>query len=1089
MAKETFHIKSDSPVNADLLFWQIAGHESLSRPSIYQLGVLSTNAAIEAKEILGIAFDVVIDFLDAKGKKQERHFHGHAVRFVRLGKIGRYFYYQFTLESWFGLLTRRMNSRIIQEKPLLETIKAVLQDSPIKKLSENLEHSNVSGVDVPLRYCVQHQETDYHFISRLLETAGVYYWFDVHHDKPTMFLSNDSQAAHTPLPVDGVLKFPAQGQSETRFNEISRWVSVKNFGTGKHGSADSNFKTIDKKLATIVDLAEEYELADFESFEFPGGYFNTDAAQDISKVRGYEIMSKRERHYGLTSWPDAAAGSVFELEGHSDKAQNRKYVIGSCTLLVTHPGYADAMTDAVSSSVGDALCEFIKDDSFNSDGTVSLANFIKESFGGKNLVRGTNLFFVSALTADTPFKPSRLTPKVIVPGPQSAIVVGPKGQDYHVDKLGRVKVHFHWDKYGDRDENSTCWVRVSQPMAGQGWGGYFMPRIGQEVIVDFLNGDPDRPVIVGRVYNGHQSIPYSSPSQSGFKTRSTPKGGPNDYNEIMFEDKKNEEVLSLHAQRNLSFSAEADQSTTVGHDQSANIKNDRSVSVGNNESNLVQLDQNNYVGGTQASITVGAQTNFLLATQFTKITGKQVLYADAGQEITAKGIKYKVNGFRKAEIVNNDDLEIAGYQTTKVGKDYAVLADGNIKLKTLGKRTDAATGDHFVMTDAKLKLLASTGIQIMTPASIDCTSMGSNTTIMGQNSSGYLGENREANMGMAVSNFIGLSLENALGLATSNFAGLGIENYLGAKTSFCVAAMVECVPIEAHQNALFSVTPGAPAANAPEAGAGLSMLALLGNLMIGVAGIGSLDGDSRATMKQYREAKAQLEAAADAARAEGLTTLASRLDALAEAAKQREEDPLFSSGAARSERAKIDAQTAKLEQAEQNSAQPLLTDSQNEALVVDPGANIVDTPSQNSNELPSASDADELVKSAEKATDQAKNEAAIAKEKQVEAANELTAKQSEAKEAIEAAKENANEQLTNAQKKTEQAAKANAQEKLNEVEKAKESFDKASDAAQNAAENATKKAAEEAKANVISKAADAFPKEPTLPSPPNLPKF
>jgi type VI secretion system secreted protein VgrG len=1078
MAKEAFQIKSDSPVNADLMFWQIAGHESLSRPSVYQLGVLSTNSNIEAKEILGLPFDIVIQFLDSKGEKHERHCHGHAVRFARLGKIGKYAHYQISLESWFGLLTRRLNSRIIQEKPLLETIKAVFQDSPIKKVSESLEAANVAGLDAPIRYCVQHQETDYHFVSRLLETAGVYYWFDVHGEKPIMNLSNDSQVAHNALPVNGVLKFVASGQSDARFNELTRWVSVKNFGTGKHGSLDNNFKTVNKKLAVSVDLAEEYELSSFESFEFPGGYFDTDVAQDTAKVRSYEIMSKRERHFGLTPWPDAAAGSLFTLEGHTDKSQNRKYLIGSCTFVVTHPGYPDAKVDSSSHSIGGALIDFLKDDAFNTDGAVSLSSFISESFVDKPMGRGVNLFFISALPADSPFKPPRLTPRITMPGPQSALVVGPKGQDYHVDKHGRVKVHFHWDRYGERDENSTCWVRVSQPMAGQAWGGYFMPRIGQEVIVDFLNGDPDRPVIIGRVYNGHQSIPYSSPSQSGFKTRSTPKGGPNDYNEIMFEDKKGSEVLSLHAQRNLSLTAENDQSTTVYHDQSANVKNDRSVSVGNNESNVIKVNQNNYVGGSQTSVTVGPQTNFIQSEQFTKITGAQVLYADAGQEITAKGIKLKVNGFRKAEITKNDDIEILGYQTTKVGKDYAVLTDGNIKLKTLGMRTDAATGDHFVMTDAKYKLLASTGIQIMTPANIDCTSMGSNTTIMGKNTSGYLGENRSANMGMAVSNFIGLSVDNALGLATSNFAGLGIENYLGAKTSFCVAAMVEAVPFETHTNALFSVAPGAAPASAPVAGDGLSVLALIGNLMIGAAGIGSLIGDSQATLKQYRDAQDQLNAAADAAKAEGLTTLSSRLAALADAAKQREADPLFGSNAASAERAKIDAQTEKLDPAV--SKEPALTDSQQEALVAEPAALIDELPVQSPQGLPSVDDAKKQAEIADVAASEYADIADAAKEKQAAAAQELEAKQSQAKEALKHANDG-KEQLEN------------AQEKLSDAENAKKAFDTASEKAEQAAEKAVSAAAEKAKADAITKATEAMskmpevPTSPTVPTPPSLP--
>ena len=234
MADTAFHIKSDSPINGDLMFWSIVGHEGLSRPSFYELTVLSKERQINPKDILGKAFNVGAYFMDAQNESHERHFQGHAVRIVRGGPVGsRYFQYHISLRSWFWLLTRRTNSRIYQEKTVLEVADAVFEDSPIKRFKKT-NVDNVTGKHNPRRYCVQHAESDYRFLSHLLEDEGIYYWFDGHDKAGTMYLSDSSDIAHAELPAQGTLRYTRDGLGNGRFNEIVRWVSADRLDTGHH---------------------------------------------------------------------------------------------------------------------------------------------------------------------------------------------------------------------------------------------------------------------------------------------------------------------------------------------------------------------------------------------------------------------------------------------------------------------------------------------------------------------------------------------------------------------------------------------------------------------------------------------------------------------------------------------------------------------------------------------------------------------------------------------------------------------------------------------------------------------------------------
>ncbi|MGJ7568769.1 type VI secretion system Vgr family protein [Variovorax sp. GB1R11] len=737
MADQEFRIESDSPASDDLMFWRIVGHEALARASTYELTVLSKNRAIDAKDILGRAFDVVIGFEDADGARHERHCQGHAVRFVRAGHVGRYVEYRFTLRSWFWLLGKRINSRILQDKPVLDVLDAVFEDSPITRFKKT-RTDNVIGTHAPRRYCVQHQESDYRFLSRLLEDEGIYYWFDAHDAPGTMHLSDASDMAHEKLPAAGTLRYVSGDAAEARFNEVSRWVSERQLDTGTYASADSDFKAIKKKLEAAGGTPDTHELAEFEAFEFAGGYFTGSDADDKGKLRGEEIGARRQRHWALTPWPDVAAGRSFKFEGDPDGTRDSDYVIAACTFVASHPGYEGADLEAARTPVTELLREALADDAVLAD---TRGAFEAVAAGMPSLQAGppgASAFLLTVFPVAMPFRPPRLTPRVVMPGPQSAIVVGPSGEEIHADDFGRVKVHFHWDRYDKSNEKSTCWVRVSQPWAGKGWGGYFCPRIGQEVIVDFLNGDPDRPLIMGRVYNDDQPIPFGSHTQSGFRTRSTPKGSAANCNEFRLEDKKGAEQVYLHAEKNQDIEVENDEThwvghdrtKTVDHDETVHVKHDRTETVDNNETITVHgqrtetVDKNETITvhmnrtetvdlnetisiGQNRAITVGASETATVALQRTHTVGvNETITVGAAQEITVGAMQavtvgasqtISVGASQSSSIGANRSVDVGANLSTNVGADESrSVSEG--RTASVGKDDSLSVGKNLVIT-------------------------------------------------------------------------------------------------------------------------------------------------------------------------------------------------------------------------------------------------------------------------------------------------------------------------------------------------------------------------------------------------------
>jgi type VI secretion system secreted protein VgrG len=358
---------------------------------------------------------------------------------------------------------------------------------------------------------------------------------------------------------------------------------------------------------------------------------------------------------GAGSARGIAVGSVFQLRGHHVPRENKKYLVVAATHTIQGPNYE---------SLGGATPD----------------DFYRCSF--------------LAIESKRPFRPARLTPKPSIQGPQTAIVVGPAGEEIWTDKYGRVKVQFHWDRYGKSNQDSSCWVRVSQQWAGPGWGGVQLPRIGQEVIVEFLEGDPDRPIITGRVYNGVNMPPYELPAnktQSGIKSRSTKEGTPENFNEIRFEDKKGEEQLFIHAEKNQDIEVENDETHWVGHD--------RTKTIDNNETVHVKKDRTETVGQHETITIHGNRTETVDKDESITISGNRT-------ETVTKDEKITISGGRTESVAKDESVSVNGKRTVSIGKDESVSIGGS-RTETVEKNESITiSGAHT------LSVTKSSGIDI-----------------------------------------------------------------------------------------------------------------------------------------------------------------------------------------------------------------------------------------------------------------------------------------------------------------------------------------------------------------------------------------
>ncbi len=526
-------VSVSTPLGGDTLaFMSMSASEEMSQLFEYELELLSERSDIDLNDMLGQSVTVRLETEENK----DRFFNGLVSRFSYAGTQDRYYRYRASLRPWLWSLTRTSDCRIFQEMTVPDIVAQVLR----KNGFSDFEFSLSSGRYRTWRYCVQYRETDFNFICRLLEQEGIYFYF--HHQDNRHFLAmTDSVSSHNS--VGTIPYFPPQENVRREEEFIDEWYVASEVRPGKFVTDDYNYEKPKTELEARLSNPASHQAADGEIYDYPGEYSEPGEGETYAQIRLEELQTPHIVAEATSNCRRVGVGELFELENFPREDQNREYLITSATYQIK--------SDAYVSGGGDT------------GGTVYSCQF-------------------SCIDRTRQYRAPRLTPKPVVQGPQTAFVVGPKGEEVHTDKLGRVKVQFHWDREGTLDENSSCWVRVSQSWAGKQWGGVFLPRIGQEVIVDFLEGDPDRPIITGRVYNGENLPPYALPTnktQSGIKSRSTKQGSDDNFNELRFEDKKGEEEVSFHAEKDFKRMVENDDTLNVGHDQTRTIHNHRTVTI------------------------------------------------------------------------------------------------------------------------------------------------------------------------------------------------------------------------------------------------------------------------------------------------------------------------------------------------------------------------------------------------------------------------------------------------------------------------------------------------------------------------------
>lgn len=626
-------------------------HEKLGRLGTMDLELLSPDPSLALDSLLGqpLSLELAVD------GDQTRFFHGLVSECSQTGRLGRYCRYSARVVPWLWLLTQTSDCRIYQQKSIPDIVKAVFREHGTSNFEDSL-----TGNYSPRDYCVQYMETDFEFVSRLMEEEGIYYFFRHEKDKDTLVLCDSVGAHSAAVNYATISYYPPTANVVRKTDHINNWLLSHSMQSGKVAHTDFDFTKPRTSLLAQHAQPGNYPKGDAEMFAYPGGYATVNDGGRYAQRRLEAIQRHYERVSGAGNARGLAVGCLFTLDGYPRDDQNREYLVVSTAHRLTATDYESAQPS------GEEDCT---------------VNF--EAIPGKE-----------------PYRSLPITRKSRVAGPQTAIVVGKAGEEIYTDQYGRVKVQFHWDRYGKKDENSSCWVRVSQAWAGKNWGAMHIPRMGQEVIVDFLEGDPDRPLITGRVYNAAEMPPYDLPAnqtQSGIKSRSSKGGSPANFNEICFEDKMGSEMLTIHAEKDQTISVEHDEGHTVGHDrtksvghdETTTVANNRTETVGSNEQISIGIDRTEKVGanesitiGANRTISVGASETASVALQRTHSVGiNETISVGAAQEVTIGALQA---------------VTIGAVHTLSVGASQSVTVGAGQTINVTGDRTISASANQSV---------------------------------------------------------------------------------------------------------------------------------------------------------------------------------------------------------------------------------------------------------------------------------------------------------------------------------------------------------------------------------------------------------
>ena len=627
--------KITSPLGPDvLLLNEMGGDEELGRLFSYELQLNSLDANIDLNQLLGKPMSVSLQLADGG----ERYFHGLVARCSQNIDQGQFASYQVTLRPWLWLLSRTSDCRIFQNLSIPQIIKQVFRDLGFSDFEDALSR--------PYReweYCVQYRESSFDFVSRLMEQEGIYYFFRHEQDRHVLVLA-DAYGAHATVPgYTSVPYYPKDEQQRER-DHMHNWHLVQQVQPGSLELNDYDFQRPSASIDVRSAMPRPHTAGDYPLYDYPGTYVKSEDGEHYARTRIEALQTLHEQVEFSGNARGLGSGHLFSLTGFSRRDQNREYLILAARYYITQ--------ERLESGGGAASAQF--DSS------------------------------LTCIDAQQSFRPLANTHRPIVKGPQTALVVGPKGEEIWTDQYGRVKVHFHWDRHDQSNENSSCWIRVSQSWAGKNWGSMQIPRIGQEVIVSFLEGDPDRPIITGRVYNAEQTVPYDLPenaTQSGMKSRSSKGGSPANFNEIRMEDKKGLEQLYIHAERNQDIVVEVDESHSVGHDRNKSIGHNETVTIGNNRLRIVKQEDVLSVGQKKTD-SISQSYVIEVGENLRLVCGESILELNASGQINLTGVQISFYASGDAEFNTGGVLHLnngGGPGATPDGQGIKTSIDANIK--------------------------------------------------------------------------------------------------------------------------------------------------------------------------------------------------------------------------------------------------------------------------------------------------------------------------------------------------------------------------------------------------------------------------
>jgi type VI secretion system secreted protein VgrG len=698
--QDTRLIGIETPLGKDLLLLRgFSGQESISQLSTFELDLLSKDPEIKFEDIIGKRVTLRVTLSEDKN----RYFNGFISRFVQTGAQTGMPNYRATMVPWLWFLTKTTDCRIFQNKTIPDIIQQICKEYGFTDIKTKLQ-----ATYEPRDYCVQYRETDYNFVARLMEQYGIFYFFEHEKEKHTLVLADNSDA-HQPCPEQPKAKWNPQGSKNLTEDVVTTLEVEKIFRPGKYALTDYNFETPSTSLLSEIDTTIAVGgNAKYEVYDYPGEYEKKAQGKTLVKVRMEEQEVKHLHVTGTSSCRAFATGYRFDFEDYSRADLNQAYVLTA----ISHTG-----------TVGDTYTS-----GKTGDGTEAYRNAF------------------TCIPHSVPFRPPQITPKPIIQGPQTAVIVGPGGEEIYVDKYGRVKAQFHWDREGKFDEHSSCWMRVSQVHAGKSFGGIDTPRIGEEVIMSFLEGDPDRPLIVGRVYNSKNMPPNGLPGAgmiSGLKSNSTPGGGGN--NCIMLDDTKGNELYNMNAQYNCTEHVGNDRTTTIDHDETLSVGNNRTkkvkvdqsedigsnkkIHVGATHTETIDSDKTMTIGGNHSETISGNETITVKTASAHTIILARALSVGAGYQVTVGGAMNEsivglkaeeIGGLKSVNVIGNSSentkanksVDATGNISEKAGKDIALNAGKNIASSAGDNITEAAGKDVSITSGKKMTVKAGDDLSI-----------------------------------------------------------------------------------------------------------------------------------------------------------------------------------------------------------------------------------------------------------------------------------------------------------------------------------------------------------------------------------------